>query len=116
MQMPSTIDPSALDERAEDAATLLKSLANPVRLKMLCAMVDGEQAVGAIAARVGVRETVISQHLMRLRAEGLVTFRRQGTTVFYALAQGPARAIMGTLYQEFCGPGANGKGTAANAR
>jgi len=112
MQMPATIDTSALDARAEAAAALLKSLANPVRLKMLCAMVDGELAVGAIAARVGVRETVVSQHLMRLRAEGLVTFRRQGTTVFYALAPGPARAVMGTLYQEFCGPQADGTAAA----
>jgi DNA-binding transcriptional ArsR family regulator len=100
------MDAAALDSRAEAAAILLKSLANPVRLKMLCAMVDGEQSVGAIAARVGVRETVISQHLMRLRAEGIVTYRRQGTTVFYALADGPARPLMRTLYEVFCGPDA----------
>jgi DNA-binding transcriptional ArsR family regulator len=100
------MDAAALDSRAEAAATLLKSLANPVRLKMLCAMIDGEQSVGAIAAQVGVRETVVSQHLMRLRAEGLVTYRRQGTTVFYAVAPGPARAVMRTLYEVFCGPDA----------
>ncbi len=98
------LDAAALDAHAEAAATLLKTLANPVRLKMLCAMVDGEQSVGAIAVQVGVRETVVSQHLMRLRAEGLVTFRRQGTTVFYSLAEGPARAVLRTLYEEFCSP------------
>jgi DNA-binding transcriptional ArsR family regulator len=107
MDMPMTMDASALDERAEAAANLLKSLANPVRLKMLCALIDGEQSVGAIATQVGVRETVISQHLMRLRAEGLVTNRRQGTTVFYALSHGPARAVMATLYDVFCRPGAD---------
>jgi DNA-binding transcriptional ArsR family regulator len=105
MDTLATIDTSALDERAEAAALLLKSLANPVRLKMLCAMVDGEQSVGAIAQKVGVRETVVSQHLMRLRAEGLVAYRRQGTTVFYRMTEGPARAVMATLYQVFCGPG-----------
>lgn len=98
------MDAAALDARAEAAATLLKTLANPVRLKMLCAMVGGEQSVGAIAAQVGVRETVVSQHLMRLRAEGLVTFRRKATTVFYALAEGPAQAVLRTLYEEFCSP------------
>jgi DNA-binding transcriptional ArsR family regulator len=100
------MDAAALDARAEAAAILLKSIANPVRLKMLCAMVDGEQSVGAIAAQVGVRETVVSQHLMRLRAEGIVTYRRQGTTVYYAMADGPARAVMRTLYEVFCGAGA----------
>lgn len=102
MHAEMTMDAAALDERAEAAATLLKSLANPVRLKMLCALVDGEMSVGAIAAQVGVRETVISQHLMRLRAEGLVTNRRQGTTVFYVLADGPARPVLRTLYEVFC--------------
>jgi DNA-binding transcriptional ArsR family regulator len=106
MDTLTAIDMSALDERAEAAALLLKSLANPVRLKMLCSMVDGEQSVGAIAQKVGVRETVVSQHLMRLRAEGLVAYRRQGTTVFYRLTDGPARAVMATLYDAFCGPGA----------
>lgn len=106
MNADVTMDAAALDSRAEAAALLLKSLANSVRLKMLCAMVGGEQSVGAIAAHVGVRETVISQHLMRLRAEGIVTYRRQGTTVFYALADGPAQAVMRTLYEVFCGSGA----------
>jgi DNA-binding transcriptional ArsR family regulator len=106
MDTLSAIDMSALDQRAEAAALLLKSLANPVRLKMLCSMVDGEQSVGAIAQKVGVRETVVSQHLMRLRAEGIVAYRRQGTTVFYRLTDGPARTVMATLYDLFCGPGA----------
>jgi DNA-binding transcriptional ArsR family regulator len=104
-QAELVMDAAALDERAEAAATLLKSLANAVRLKLLCALVDGEKSVGAIADHVGVRETVISQHLMRLRAEGIVTNRRQGTTVFYRLADGPAQAVMRTLYEVFCAPG-----------
>jgi DNA-binding transcriptional ArsR family regulator len=106
MNADAMMNAAALDARAEAAAILLKSLANPVRLKMLCAMIDGEQSVGAIAAQVGVRETVISQHLMRLRAEGIVTYRRQGTTVYYVMADGPARAVMRTLYEVFCGAGA----------
>jgi len=60
----ATIDTSALNERAEAAALILKSFANPVYLKMRCAMADGEQSVGAIAQKVGVRETMVSQHLM----------------------------------------------------
>lgn len=98
----SMLDAAALDERAEAAADLLKSLANPVRLKILCALVDGERSVGALAEAIGVRETVVSQHLMRLRAEGLVRNRRERTTVYYALNDGPALGIMRVLYESFC--------------
>ncbi len=100
----SKMDVSALDERAEAAAELLKSLANPVRLKILCSLVDGECSVGTLAGRIGVRETVISQHLMRLRAEGLVSNRRERTTVYYRLNEGPALGVMRALYEAFCSP------------
>ena len=102
----STMDPAALDERAEAASDLLKSLANPVRLKILCALVEGECSVGALAERIGVRETVVSQHLMRLRAEGLVRNRRVATTVYYTMTQGPALAVLKALHDEFCKPAA----------
>lgn len=100
----SMLDTTALDERAEAASDLLKSLANPVRLKILCALVDGECSVGALAERVGVRETVVSQHLMRLRAEGLVRNRRVATTVYYTITEGPALAVLKALYEAFCKP------------
>jgi DNA-binding transcriptional ArsR family regulator len=100
----STMDTAALDERAEAASDLLKSLANPVRLKILCALVDGECSVGALADRIGVRETVVSQHLMRLRAEGLVRNRRVATTVYYTINQGPALGVLKALYEAFCKP------------
>lgn len=98
------LDTAALDARAEAASALLKSLANPVRLKILCALVDGECSVGALAERVGVRETVVSQHLMRLRAEGLVRNRRVATTVYYSIADGPALGVLKALYEAFCAP------------
>lgn len=100
----SLIDTAALDTQAEAAANLLKSLANPVRLKILCALVDGECSVGALAERVGVRETVVSQHLMRLRAEGLVRNRRVATTVYYTITEGPALGVLQALYDAFCQP------------
>lgn len=102
-------DVSALDAAAEEAATFLKSLANPVRLKILCSLVEGECSVGALARRVGVRETVASQHLMRLRAERLVRNRRVGTTVYYALADGPVPDVLRALHDAFCGPEARAR-------
>jgi DNA-binding transcriptional ArsR family regulator len=100
----SMLDTAALDERAEAVSDLLKSLANPVRLKILCALVDGERSVGALAERIGVRETVVSQHLTRLRAEGLVRNRRVGTTVYYTMTDGPALGVLNALYEAFCKP------------
>lgn len=105
----TAIDVSALDAQAEEAATFLKSLANPVRLKILCTLVEGECSVGALAERAGVRETVVSQHLMRLRAEGLVKNRRVGTTVFYALADGPVPGVLRALHDAFCRPAPGGR-------
>ncbi|WP_237560868.1 helix-turn-helix transcriptional regulator [Elioraea sp. Yellowstone] len=100
----TTMDVSTLDAQAEAAAALLKSLANPVRLKILCALVEGERSVGALAERAGVRETVVSQHLMRLRAEGLVKNRRVATTVYYAITEGPALGVLEALHEAFCRP------------
>lgn len=97
-------DLAELERLSEEAAGLLKSLANPVRLRILCLLVEGEMAVGALAAQLGLRETLVSQHLMRLRQESIVAVRRQGTSMIYSLASEPAAAVLQTLYAYFCGP------------
>ena len=60
-------DISQLDQSADEASHLLKGLANPVRLKILCQMLEGERSVGEIAANIGIRDTLASQHLSLLR-------------------------------------------------
>lgn len=97
-------DLSEMERLSEEAARLLKSLANPVRLRILCLLVEGEMAVGALASQLNLREPLVSQHLMRLRLEGIVTFRRQGTSAIYSMASEPAAAVLSTLYAYFCGP------------
>ena len=97
-----------LERLSEAAAALLRSLANPIRLRILCLLVEGELAVGVIASRLLLREALVSQHLMRLRLEGILRFRRQGTSVFYCIASEPAAAVLQTLYAYFCGPGSRG--------
>ncbi len=99
-----------LERLSEEAARLLKSLANPVRLRILCLLVEGEIAVGGLASQLDLREALVSQHLMRLRLEGVVTFRRNGTFMIYSLASEPAAAVLKTLYAYFCGPAKQGGG------
>ena len=85
-------EPHALKASADDACALLKALANPHRLMIVCALIDGEQSVGALAQQLGVRETLASQHLSLLRRDGVVAARRDGQTIYYGLRSGQARA------------------------
>lgn len=91
-----------LEARAEAAGFFLKSLANPVRLRILCALHGGEAAVGALAQTLGVRETLISQHLAILRRDGIVAPRRAGQAMFYRIVHPAAARIVTVLYESFC--------------
>ena len=67
-----------MQENADKAEALLKAMASRNRLMILCTLVEGERSVGALAKALGVRESVISQHLGLLRRDGLVQGRRDG--------------------------------------
>lgn len=95
-------EPHVLKASAEDACALLKALANPHRLMIVCTLIDGEQSVGALAQLLGVRETLASQHLGLLRRDGVVAARRDGQTIYYGLRGGQARALVETLSRLFC--------------
>ena len=87
---------------ADQACDLLKALANPHRLMIVCVLIDGEQSVGALAQILAVRETLASQHLGLLRRDGVVVSRRDGQTIYYGLQGGQARAVVETLSRLFC--------------
>ncbi len=101
------IDLVNLQERASHAAGLLKAMANPNRLIILCQLAEGEKAVGELERIVGLSQSALSQHLTVLRLHGIVTTRRAAQSIFYSLASQEARAIMVTLYNLFCGQGAS---------
>ncbi|HET8899275.1 MAG TPA: metalloregulator ArsR/SmtB family transcription factor [Rhodanobacteraceae bacterium] len=89
--------------RAEEAALLLKTLGNAQRLRMLCMLLDEEMSVGQInAALPELSQSALSQHLARLREEGLVSTRREAQTIWYSLPAGPAQAIIASLYDIYC--------------
>jgi ArsR family transcriptional regulator len=86
-------------------------LANPRRLLLLCKLVELDRTpVGDLAREVGLSQSALSQHLARLRDEGLVTFDRAGQTLFYRIADRRVEALLGTLYQLYCAPDALNQG------
>lgn len=100
------IDPDRMQEAADQAAELLKSLGNRHRLLVLCQLTDGERSVGDLAAFLQLRDSTVSQHLSLLRRDGLVTTRREGQTILYSIASTPARRVLETLFEIFCKPNA----------
>lgn len=91
-----------LEPRAAEAAALLRLLANPHRLLILCALVEGEASVGQLQARLPLSQSALSQHLARLREAGVVATRRAAQQIFYALPPGPVTAVMATLHRVYC--------------
>ncbi len=102
MDTPEKLDVQAMQRAAAHASRLLKALANPDRLLLLCQLTQGEHCVGEMEALVGVLQPTLSQQLAVLRQEGLVTTRREGKQIFYSIASQDALAVMQVLYQQFC--------------
>ena len=90
--------------RADDVSGLMKALANPARLMVLCEMLGGEQSVGALERSVGLSQSALSQHLARLRADGLVQTRREAQTIYYSVADAKVGRLLTVLHDLYCGP------------
>lgn len=99
--------PKEIDElmaSAERASNFLKALANEKRLMMLCLLANGDKAVSELKDALGMQQSAVSQQLARLRADNLVTFKRQGKTIRYSLASEEVRRTIGLLYELYCAP------------
>lgn len=95
-------EPEELTRHADAAARLLKALANPHRLQILCVLNDGEMSVGALNARIPLSQSALSQHLKVLRGDRMVSTRRESQTVYYRLTDGPAMDVIAVLHKHFC--------------
>ena len=96
------LDMERMQGAADRASDLLKAMANRHRLLILCQLVERERSVGELVAFLGIRDSAVSQHLTLLRKDGLVAARRDGQTIWYSIASSEARALLGTLYDNFC--------------
>lgn len=90
-----------LCERATEVAGLLKLVANEQRLLLLCRLREGEASVGELVGLCGLSQSSVSQHLAKMREGGLVSTRREGTTIYYRIADPDANALMAFLCDRF---------------
>lgn len=90
-------DIEALASSATAATRLMKLLANEQRLMLLCRLAEGEASVSDLAAYAGLAQPAASQHLGKLRAEHVVSTRREGQTIFYRLADPAALRMIDLL-------------------
>ena len=97
----------------EPVAELLKSLANPHRLMIVCTLVEGERAVSELERDLDIRQPSLSQHLASLREAGLVLGRREAKAVFYRLADARAARVVEALHEIFCEPARRNRGRAS---
>ena len=88
-----------------ELADILRALANERRLMILCKLVEwGEANVTSLAEAVGLSQSALSQHLAKMREEGLVAFRRQSQTLWYRIADPRIEQLFASLHQLFCEP------------
>lgn len=112
--MDSPEDLGRMADQAKRVAGFLKSLASEHRLLILCRLAEGEASVAQLIAATGVAPTSMSQHLAKLKGEGVVAVRRDHRSLHYRIDHPAALEVMRTLYRHFCaeaeerpeGPGA----------
>lgn len=95
-------DIQQLHANADAAGQLLKALANPDRLLLLCQLAQGERNVSELETLLGIQQPTLSQQLAVLRREGLVATRREGKQIHYRISSPAALAVINTLYQLYC--------------
>lgn len=89
--------PKKLTANAEAAASLLTLMGNEKRLMIMSHLLDTEMSVGAIAEKVSLSQSALSQHLARLRNEELVETRRDRQMIYYTCKSDAVRKLLGTL-------------------
>lgn len=99
----SALDADEMAGNAHLASEFLKALAHESRLLILCLLTEGEKTVGELEELIARRQSTVSQQLARLRLDGLVSARREGTTIYYRLADEKVQVVLEALYKAFCG-------------
>jgi DNA-binding transcriptional ArsR family regulator len=89
-------------DQAKQASEFLKALSHEGRLLILCQLCEGEKSVSDLEELLSLRQSAVSQHLARLRLDGLVEAKRDGKAVYYGLANDDLRTILAALYEVFC--------------
>lgn len=91
-----------MKENAQEASELLKTMAHPERLMVLCQLANGEVGAGHLLDKSALNQSAFSQHLSILRKSGLVQTRKDSQQVFYSLADSRAQRLLETMHSIFC--------------
>jgi len=86
-------------ERADALAGILKTVAHPIRLRIVALLCQEKRNVGELARLLGIRQSLVSQHLSLLRLHGLVSPEKTGTTIVYSLGEKRLRKLLGCLVE-----------------
>ena len=97
------MDVRELEPKIVQAARLMEMLSVPVRLKILCMLIEGERSVLNLAEAADLSQSAMSHHLRKLRASNLVQTRRDAQTIYYSLKGEEVRAILQVLHRLYCG-------------
>lgn len=91
------------EARAGEAAMLLRALANEQRLLILCHLLTaGELPVSALVSELGLSQSALSQHLARLREDGIVVYRRESQSLIYRVSDENASRVLMVLRDIYC--------------
>ena len=96
------LDISALEPKIAEAAKLMEMLSQPVRLRLMCILLDGEQSVQSLAESAGLSQPAMSHHLKKLRDAELVKTRRDGQTIYYFLKGTEVAQVLEVLHRLYC--------------
>lgn len=100
----AAVSPEEMASRAGEVASLLKTLAHPVRLILACTLAEGEYSVGELEERLDIHQPTLSQQLGVLREADVVETRREAKQIFYRLTEEKAAQLIQALYGIFCQP------------
>ncbi len=90
------------DEQVNSTCEILKSIAHPIRLKILCYLMDEEKNVGEIEKEFHSTISNISQHLTILRKANIITRRKEANFMYYSLKDTSIQTLMKMLKELFC--------------
>lgn len=92
-----------LERNAQKVSSILKAIGNDKRLLLLCKIVEhGEVTAGSLVGIAGLSQSAMSQHLSKMRDEGIITFRRDSQTLWYRLADNRIEELIMTLHRLYC--------------
>lgn len=92
----------AILEKCDDVSQILKSLSHPVRLKILCQVLEGEKGVNDLTEFCDISQSAMSQFLSRMRSEGVLSSRREGTHIYYMISDPKLVKLLRAIKETYC--------------